>query len=53
MNNLLPWDIKIDHRFELKGSTIARHADPEELEKANPTLKDLDFHSSEFWEGML
>ncbi|CAI6368247.1 unnamed protein product [Macrosiphum euphorbiae] len=44
MKNLLPSDIKIHQKFDLKGSTIGRKASDNERKKKLPTFKDLDFN---------
>jgi len=43
MNNLLPSNIKMHLKFDLKGSTYKRKASKHEREKKSPTFKDLDF----------
>lgn len=43
MNNLLPTDIKLHQKYDLKGSTYKRKANKYERKKASPTYKDLDF----------
>merc|ERR1719187_273830 len=43
MKNLLPSDLEMHHKFDLKGSTYKRKASRKERNKANPTFKDLDF----------
>lgn len=43
MNNLLPSKIRVDLKFDLKGSSYKRKANKTELAKNCPTLKDLDF----------
>ncbi|UXI18591.1 doublesex and mab-3 related transcription factor [Sarcoptes scabiei] len=43
MNNLLPSNIKIHQKYDLKGSTYKRKANQNELKKSSPTYKDLDF----------
>ena len=43
MNNLLPSQLEIHHKFDLKGSTLNRTASKKEKKKASPTYKDLDF----------
>ncbi|XP_029023855.1 phosphatidylinositol 4-phosphate 5-kinase type-1 alpha-like [Betta splendens] len=43
MNNLLPSDVRLHSKFDLKGSTYKRRASPKEREKTSPTYKDLDF----------
>ena len=43
MNNLLPSNIKIHHKFDLKGSTKNRRLSKREREKHCPAYKDLDF----------
>merc|ERR1711990_742020 len=42
MNNLLPRRVKMDLKFDLKGSTFNRKASKKEREKNSPTYKDLD-----------
>jgi 1-phosphatidylinositol-4-phosphate 5-kinase len=43
MNNLLPSNIKMHLKFDLKGSTFKRKANKRERAKSSPTFKDLDF----------
>lgn len=43
MNNLLPSDIEIHEKYDLKGSTYNRKASESEKIKKKPTFKDLDF----------
>ncbi|XP_037640455.1 phosphatidylinositol 4-phosphate 5-kinase type-1 alpha-like isoform X2 [Sebastes umbrosus] len=43
MNNLLPRNIPMHLKYDLKGSTYKRRASPKEREKAVPIHKDLDF----------
>lgn len=43
MNNLLPSDIKMHSKYDLKGSTFRRKASKAERQKSSPTFKDLDF----------
>jgi len=43
MNNLLPSNIKMHLKFDLKGSTFKRKANKSERAKSSPTFKDLDF----------
>ncbi|KAH8301689.1 hypothetical protein KR059_008671 [Drosophila kikkawai] len=43
MNNLLPSDIKMHAKYDLKGSSFRRKASKAERQKASPTFKDLDF----------
>ena len=43
MNNLLPRDVKMDYKYDLKGSTHKRAASERERSKATPTYKDNDF----------
>lgn len=43
MNNLLPTDIKMHQKYDLKGSTYKRKANKYERRKDSPTFKDLDF----------
>lgn len=43
MNNILPSDIQIHEKFDLKGSLHKRQASKEERSKSSPTYKDLDF----------
>ena len=43
MNNLMPDDLPIHEKFDLKGSTLGRYATEAEKKDPNVTLKDLDF----------
>lgn len=43
MNNILPSDVPIHEKYDLKGSSHKRKASKEERAKSNPTFKDLDF----------
>lgn len=43
MNNILPSDIPIHEKYDLKGSLYKRKASPKELAKSHPTYKDKDF----------
>jgi len=43
MNNVLPSCVHLHEKYDLKGSTYKRQASRQELLKAKPTLKDLDF----------
>ncbi|XP_065218020.1 phosphatidylinositol 4-phosphate 5-kinase type-1 alpha-like isoform X6 [Planococcus citri] len=43
MNNLLPSNIKMHQKYDLKGSTYKRKASKSERQKNSPTFKDLDF----------
>lgn len=43
MNNILPSDVPIHEKYDLKGSSYKRKASKEERAKAHPTFKDLDF----------
>jgi 1-phosphatidylinositol-4-phosphate 5-kinase len=43
MNNILPSDIPIHEKYDLKGSTYKRKASKTELAKKSPTYKDIDF----------
>ncbi|XP_070536770.1 phosphatidylinositol 4-phosphate 5-kinase type-1 alpha-like isoform X3 [Ptychodera flava] len=52
MNNLLPSNIKMHQKFDMKGSTYKRRASKYERSKKSPTLKDLDF-IEEHPEGIL
>lgn len=45
MKNFFPKDVKFDHKFDLKGSTINRFASEKEKARKAPTLKDLDFNA--------
>ena len=52
MKNLIPKDLTMHHKFDLKGSTYKRKASRKERAKANPTYKDLDFNAM-YPEGIL
>ena len=41
MKNLLPSDLEMHHKFDLKGSTYKRKASRKERNKANPTFKGI------------
>ncbi|XP_048506256.1 phosphatidylinositol 4-phosphate 5-kinase type-1 alpha-like isoform X7 [Athalia rosae] len=43
MNNLLPSNVKLHQKYDLKGSTYKRKASKSERSKSSPTYKDLDF----------
>ena len=43
MNNLIPSDIRLHEKYDLKGSTYKRKASDSEKSKKSPTYKDLDF----------
>ena len=43
MNNLMPDDVPIHEKYDLKGSTLGRWATAAERRDVNVTLKDLDF----------
>lgn len=43
MNNILPSDVPIHEKYDLKGSSYKRKASKEERAKSHPTFKDLDF----------
>lgn len=43
MNNILPSDIPIHEKYDLKGSLYKRKASSQERMKTCPTFKDLDF----------
>ena len=45
-NNLLPLEVPIQEKFDLKGSTLGRYATEAERRDPNVTLKDLDFHQT-------
>jgi len=45
MNNLLPSNVRMHLKFDLKGSTYKRKASKGERAKKSPTFKDLDFMS--------
>lgn len=52
MNNILPSDIKMHEKYDLKGSLYKRKASKQERAKTTPTFKDLDF-LDEHPEGIL
>jgi len=43
MNNLIPSDVQMHEKYDLKGSTYKRRANSAERRKESPTWKDLDF----------
>lgn len=43
MNNILPSDVQMHEKYDLKGSLYKRKASKEERAKSSPTFKDLDF----------
>ena len=43
MNNILPSDLPIHEKYDLKGSLYKRKASSQERSKSSPTFKDLDF----------
>lgn len=43
MNNILPSDVPIHEKYDLKGSLYKRKANRQERLKNHPTFKDLDF----------
>lgn len=43
MNNILPSDVIMHEKYDLKGSLYKRKANPTERSKTTPTFKDLDF----------
>lgn len=45
MNNLIPSNVKIHEKYDLKGSIYKRKASEEERKRDLPTLKDNDFKS--------
>ncbi|ETN85755.1 hypothetical protein NECAME_06269 [Necator americanus] len=52
MNNLLPQNVTMHEKYDLKGSTYKRLASKAERAKASPTLKDLDFLENHRNEGL-
>ncbi|XP_059906124.1 phosphatidylinositol-4-phosphate 5-kinase, type I, beta a isoform X1 [Gadus macrocephalus] len=50
MNNVLPCALKMNYKYDLKGSTYKRRANRKERLKSSPTFKDLDFQ--EMHEGL-
>ncbi|KAK6025754.1 1-phosphatidylinositol-4-phosphate 5-kinase [Ostertagia ostertagi] len=52
MNNLLPQNVTMHEKYDLKGSTYKRLASKSERAKASPTLKDLDFIENHPNEGL-
>ena len=47
MNNLLPRDVEMNWKYDLKGSTLKRTASSKERAKSSPTFKDLDFRTTD------
>lgn len=43
MNNLIPTSVPIHLKYDLKGSSLGRHANERELAKSCPVLKDNDW----------
>ncbi len=43
MNNLIPSNVQMHEKYDLKGSKFKRRANSEERQKEYPTWKDLDF----------
>lgn len=43
MNNLIPSNVQMHEKYDLKGSTFKRRANHGERQKESPTWKDLDF----------
>ncbi|CAF0985100.1 unnamed protein product [Didymodactylos carnosus] len=43
MNNLIPSQVHMHEKYDLKGSTYKRRASSQERQKESPTWKDLDF----------
>ena len=43
MNNILPSNVTIHEKYDLKGSTYKRRVDKKEKSKSSPIYKDLDF----------
>ncbi|KNC76412.1 hypothetical protein SARC_11087 [Sphaeroforma arctica JP610] len=46
MNNILPTNLSMDEKFDLKGSTYKRQASQKEEQKKSPTLKDLNIRKT-------
>jgi 1-phosphatidylinositol-4-phosphate 5-kinase len=43
MNNLIPSNVQMHEKYDLKGSKFKRRANSQERQKESPTWKDLDF----------
>jgi len=43
MNNVFDTQLFVEERYDLKGSTVGRHASEKERKRETPILKDLDF----------
>merc|ERR1739848_861621 len=52
MNNLIPRNVSMKWKYDLKGSTLKRKASAHERSKNSPTFKDLDF-IDDFPDGLL
>jgi 1-phosphatidylinositol-4-phosphate 5-kinase len=52
MNNILPSDVPIHEKYDLKGSLYKRKASKQERAKSSPTYKDIDF-LAEHPEGLM
>lgn len=52
MNNVFPVGLKINFRFDLKGSTINRFVEPEKREQPGSTWKENEFSEGNYLKGL-